>query len=60
MQLLEGVICLHEHKVLHRDLKTANCFLTLDGRLKIGDLNVSKLARMGLVKTQIGTPYYMR
>ena len=59
LQLLEGVICLHEHKVLHRDLKTANCFLTKDGRLKIGDLNVSKLARMGLVKTQIGTPYYM-
>ena len=41
------------------DIKTANCFLTADGHLKVGDLNVSKLVKHGLVKTQIGTPYYM-
>jgi NIMA (never in mitosis gene a)-related kinase 1/4/5 len=41
------------------DIKTANLFLTADGHLKIGDLNVSKLIKQGLVKTQIGTPYYM-
>lgn len=35
-------------------LKSANCFLTMDGRLKIGDMNVSKLARGGFAKTQIG------
>lgn len=27
--------------------------------MKIGDLNVSKLMKHGMVKTQIGTPYYM-
>lgn len=26
--------------------------------VKIGDLNVSKIAKMGLMQTQIGTPYY--
>lgn len=57
--MLDGVDHLHSKKVYHRDIKTANCFLTLDGRLKIGDMNVSKLAKHGLVKTQIGTPYYM-
>lgn len=41
------------------DIKTANCFLTADGHLKVGDLNVSKLMKAGMVKTQIGTPYYM-
>ena len=59
LQMLEGLQALHSKKILHRDLKTANCFLTTDGHLKIGDLNVSKLAKHGLVKTQIGTPYYM-
>lgn len=59
LQILEGLQVLHDRKILHRDLKTANCFLTTDGHLKIGDLNVSKLAKHGLVKTQIGTPYYM-
>jgi NIMA (never in mitosis gene a)-related kinase len=33
-------------------------FLTHDGSLKLGDLNVSKLAKKGLVYTQTGTPYY--
>jgi NIMA (never in mitosis gene a)-related kinase len=27
-------------------------------KLKIGDLNVSKIAKKGLLKTQTGTPYY--
>ena len=31
----------------------------LDGKIKIGDLNVSKLMARGLANTQIGTPYYM-
>ena len=29
-----------------------------DGTVKLGDLNVSKVAKMGLVYTQTGTPYY--
>jgi NIMA (never in mitosis gene a)-related kinase len=33
--------------------------MTSSGNLKIGDLNVSKLMKGGLLKTQIGTPYYM-
>lgn len=44
--------------ILHRDLKSANIFLTSKGEIKIGDLNVSKLAKRGLLYTQTGTPYY--
>jgi len=33
-------------------------FLTKDGRAKLGDLNVSKIAKKGLLYTQTGTPYY--
>lgn len=33
-------------------------FLSRDGRVKLGDLNVSKIAKVGLVYTQTGTPYY--
>jgi NIMA (never in mitosis gene a)-related kinase len=43
---------------MHRDLKCANIFLTKDGRLKLGDLNVSIITQMGMAKTQTGTPYY--
>lgn len=36
---------LHEKKVVHRDLKSANVFLSSDGTFKLGDLNVSKVAK---------------
>lgn len=45
-------------KILHRDLKCANVFINKDGIYKLGDLNVSKIAKKGLVYTQTGTPYY--
>ena len=47
-------------KIVHRDLKCANIFIGKDNINKIGDLNVSKVAKYGLIKTQTGTPYYCR
>ena len=57
IQLIKGLQALHELKIVHRDIKCANLFLTKDGILKLGDLNVSKVAQ-GMLKTQTGTPYY--
>ena len=58
IQLLEGLKYLNTKKIMHRDLKSANLFLTKKGVLKIGDLNVSKIAKLGMAVTQIGTPFY--
>lgn len=38
-------------KIFHRDLKSANIFLNKNGLIKLGDLNVSKLAKKGLLLT---------
>jgi len=43
---------------MHRDLKSANVFLTKDGGVKLGDMNVSKVTKQGMLHTQTGTPYY--
>jgi len=53
-----GLKTLHDRNILHRDLKNANIFLSKDGTIKLGDLNVSKIAKNKLVYTQAGTPYY--
>lgn len=58
IQMLMGIRALHDLKILHRDLKSANVFLFRDGTAKIGDMNVSKIAKKGLLYTQTGTPYY--
>ena len=39
-------------------MKSANVFLFSNDSAKLGDLNVSKVAKKGLGYTQIGTSYY--
>ena len=60
IQILIGLTAIHNLKILHRDLKTSNIFLTKDLNIKIGDLGVAKkLSRGKFAKTIIGTPYYL-
>jgi len=51
IQVLKGLKSLHDLKILHRDMKSANIFLYKDGTAKLGDLNVSKVAKKGLLYT---------
>lgn len=55
---LQALACFHDLKIFHRDIKSANIFLDKKGTALLGDLNVSKVAKQGLLYTQTGTPYY--
>lgn len=45
---MRGLRALHELKIMHRDLKSANVFLNKDRTVKLGDMNVSKVLKKGL------------
>jgi NIMA (never in mitosis gene a)-related kinase len=55
---VKGLKRLHDLKIYHRDLKSANVFMNQDGRVQLGDMNVSKVAKDVMLYTQTGTPYY--
>eukprot|EP00347_Sterkiella_histriomuscorum_P019924 403339782 len=58
IHMVRGLKALHKLKIFHRDMKSANIFINKNGTAKLGDLNVSKVAKKGLLYTQTGTPYY--
>jgi len=58
IQLTQGIKALHDNKIMHRDLKSANIFMMKDGTIKLGDFNVSKVLKSKKHHTQTGTPYY--
>ena len=60
IQISIGLYYIHSKKIIHRDIKTLNIFLTKDFSGKIGDLGVAKvLDGTTNAITFIGTPYYV-
>jgi len=68
-QIAEGLAAAHDRRILHRDLKPDNLYITADGRIKILDFGIAKLlqaddgAAAGRPETEpgmiLGTVSYM-
>ncbi|XP_051882080.1 serine/threonine-protein kinase Nek3 isoform X2 [Pristis pectinata] len=61
VQICLGMKHIHDKRVLHRDIKTKNIFLTKNGVVKLGDFGSAHLLNspMAFAHTYVGTPYYV-
>eukprot|EP00161_Ancyromonas_sigmoides_P017477 TRINITY_DN476_c0_g1_i1.p1 TRINITY_DN476_c0_g1~~TRINITY_DN476_c0_g1_i1.p1 ORF type:complete len:273 (+),score=20.26 TRINITY_DN476_c0_g1_i1:115-933(+) len=61
VQLCLALRHIHARRILHRDLKTQNIFLTRAGALRVGDFGIARCLEgtAEMARTLIGTPYYM-
>lgn len=62
LDVIEGLRAAHKLGMIHRDVKPSNCFLEIDGHVKVGDFGLSKMlaADKGLTRTGafLGTVAY--
>ena len=61
VQMALAIKHIHDRKILHRDLKTQNIFMTQSGSIKIGDFGIARVLQhtYDCAQTAIGTPYYL-
>ncbi|XP_048388918.1 serine/threonine-protein kinase Nek3 isoform X4 [Stegostoma tigrinum] len=61
VQICLGMKHIHDKRVLHRDIKSKNIFLTKTGVVKLGDFGSAHLLNspMAFAHTYVGTPYYV-
>ncbi|NXK20121.1 NEK5 kinase, partial [Arenaria interpres] len=62
VQISLGLKHIHDKKILHRDVKAQNIFLSNDGRVaKLGDFGIARQlnSTMEFAHTCVGTPYYL-
>ena len=62
-QILSGLAYLHEHQIMHRDIKGANILISNDGVVKLADFGASKKITEMMTQNDCmslkGTPYWM-
>ena len=60
IEICEGIKYIHNKKIIHRNLKSNNIFLTKDNHIKIGNYGISNiLYNESQSKINIGTAFYL-
>ena len=58
-RILQGLDFIHSKGFAHRDLKSANIMLSLEGDVKLIDFGLCADTRVGSLKSMCGSPFWM-
>ncbi|KAL2343751.1 hypothetical protein Fmac_005036 [Flemingia macrophylla] len=58
-QIINGLKYLHDHHVVHRDIKCSNILVDVHGAVKLADFGLAKATKFNDVKSSKGSPYWM-
>ena len=60
-QICLAIKHVHDRKIIHRDIKAQNVFLTKEGAIKLGDFGIARILHntVDVTKSVVGTPYYL-
>ncbi len=60
--LAEALAYVHDHTIVHRDVKPSNILMTADGKARLGDFGIARLldaSTLTVAGTTLGTAAYM-
>lgn len=57
--ICSALSCCKAKRIIHRDIKPQNIFVSLDGSYKLGDFGVAKIVEQTMSGTKVGTYNYM-
>eukprot|EP01133_Synstelium_polycarpum_P015920 gene15920-18924_t len=58
-EILKGIAYLHQNKLVHRDIKSGNIMITLEGEIKLIDFGLCSSVEKGSSYHMVGSPYWM-
>lgn len=60
-QMCLAIKHVHDRKIIHRDIKGQNIFITKNNTVKLGDFGIARILNktMEKARTVVGTPYYL-